>query len=120
MCICLLLTRPVTGQIIIMNKGMWLFGIGRPDITPRAAILREFYLRVAKEGSVIRVPCCDCCETTGHHRTILCTKPDRKDGLAESCDKCGSDKHTVEACPGCAFYYLYRTRHERVQRSELS
>ena len=94
----LMLTRAVIGQIILMEKGMWLCSDSNPSIASRASVLRSVYLWLAGEGTVLTIPCCDRCESTGDHMTADCPAANRKDGKKDRCTKCETDGHTIETC----------------------
>ena len=108
--ICLMLTRPVIGHIILMEKGMWLCSDKNKSIATRASFLRALYRLMAASNVVHTVKCCDRCETFNTHMTAKCPERTRKDGQTEECSNCGDKKthcgtietcHIVTTCDNC-------------------
>jgi hypothetical protein len=97
---CLLLTRATVGQIILMDKGMWLCSDAKASVVRRAMVLRKIQHWQAERGAILTIPCCDRCESFGH-MTINCTSDARKDGAREVCRiPCKKPAgHTADTCP---------------------
>jgi hypothetical protein len=101
----LLLTRPIIGQLILMEKGMWLVSDRSERVVRQTLCLRELYIWLKKEMCVATTVCCDRCETFGMHKTTECPAKKRKDGKEDMqpespqiCDNCKAKGHATNDC----------------------